>query len=88
MSRVFALHNLKGGVGKSTAAAHLAHHFARAGHATLRRVTYRGGSFALEAAPDAAPDATLRLVAPEPFALEPGARVSLEVRDGWIIPGG
>jgi len=35
MSRVFALHNLKGGVGKSTAAAHLAHHFARAGHATL-----------------------------------------------------
>jgi hypothetical protein len=27
-------------------------------------------------------------VAPEPFALEPGARVSLEVRDGWIIPGG
>ena len=59
-----------------------------AGHATLRRVTYRGGSFALEAAPDAAPDATLRLVAPEPFALEPGARVSLEVRDGWIIPGG
>jgi iron(III) transport system ATP-binding protein len=59
-----------------------------AGHATLRRVTYRGGSFALEAAPDAAPDATLRLVAPEPFALEPGARFSLEVRDGWIIPGG
>jgi hypothetical protein len=33
--KVLALHNLKGGVGKTTTAVHLAHLAARAGHATL-----------------------------------------------------
>ena len=56
------------------------------GNATLRRMSYRGGSFALEAAPDAAPEATLRLTVREPSTLSPGDRLTLAISDGWVIP--
>jgi iron(III) transport system ATP-binding protein len=56
------------------------------GNATIRRMSYRGGAFALEAAPDAAPDAVLRLAAREPTSLAPGGRLALTVADGWVIP--
>jgi hypothetical protein len=49
-------------------------------------MSYRGGAFVLEAAPDAAPDAVLRLAAREPTSLAPGGRLALTVADGWVIP--
>jgi iron(III) transport system ATP-binding protein len=56
------------------------------GNATIRRMSYRGGAFAIEAAPDSAPETALRLAAREPTALAPGARLTLGVADGWVIP--
>jgi hypothetical protein len=49
-------------------------------------MSYRGGAFAIEAAPDSAPETALRLAAREPTALAPGARLTLGVADGWVIP--
>jgi iron(III) transport system ATP-binding protein len=56
------------------------------GNATIRRMRYRGGAFALDVVPDAAPDAALRLAVREPTPLSPGARLTLAVADGWVIP--
>ena len=59
---------------------------AGAGNATVRRMSYRGGAFALEVAPDAAPEAALRLTVREPSDLSPGSRLTLSIADGWVIP--
>ena len=54
--------------------------------AAVRRVTYQGGFFRIEAAPDADPGLLLTLEAPEPFARQPGEAVRIGVGSGWIIP--
>ena len=56
------------------------------GHATIRRMSYRGGAFALEVSPDAAPDTVLRLGVREPTTLATGGRLTLAITDGWVIP--
>ena len=55
---------------------------------TVRRMIYQGGHFRAEFHPDAAPDVKLVLEQPEPTTIEPGAKASVAVRDGWIIPQG
>jgi iron(III) transport system ATP-binding protein len=59
---------------------------AQKGHATIRRMSYRGGAFALEVSPDAAPDTVLRLGVREPTTLATGGRLTLAITDGWVIP--
>ena len=59
---------------------------AQDGHATIRRMSYRGGAFALEVAPDAAPETALRLGVREPTTLATGGRLTLAISDGWVIP--
>ena len=54
--------------------------------ARIDKTVYQGGFFRLEAHVDAAPDRLLHLAVPEPFSLEPGAAIRLDVADGWIIP--
>jgi iron(III) transport system ATP-binding protein len=58
------------------------------GAGILRRMTYRGGGYTIEAIPDAMPETVLRLQAQEPLpaGLCPGARLDLGIRDGWVIP--
>ena len=55
--------------------------------ARIDRTVYQGGFFRLEAHVEAAPDQLLHLAVPEPFSLAPGAGITLDVADGWIIPG-
>lgn len=56
--------------------------------ATVRRVTYQGGHFRVEAVPYEAPAAVgLQLRAGEPISFGVGDRIRLSVRDGWVIPG-
>jgi iron(III) transport system ATP-binding protein len=55
--------------------------------ARVRRITYRGGTFALEAVPEGAgEDVVLRLIVPETQRPDADARIAIDVRDGWIIP--
>jgi iron(III) transport system ATP-binding protein len=48
-------------------------------------MTYEGGRFRIDAQVQQS-EALLHFYAPEPSALEPGARVRLRVDDGWVIP--
>ena len=51
---------------------------------TVKRATYRGGAYAVELAPDAAPEKHLIMTVPhEPDA---GERVRIAIDDAWIIP--
>ena len=54
--------------------------------ATVRRITYQGGRFLVEAAPASRPETALVLMLPEPMELVEGSRVSLRIKDGWVIP--
>jgi iron(III) transport system ATP-binding protein len=54
--------------------------------AAVRRITYQGGFFRIEVAPEADPTLLLTLQAPEPFARQPGEAVRIGVEGGWIIP--
>jgi iron(III) transport system ATP-binding protein len=50
------------------------------------RAIYQGGYFRLETQVEAKSDLQLHLTAPEPFMLTPGAAITLQVADGWVIP--
>ncbi len=54
--------------------------------ATVRRITYQGGRFLIDAAPANRPNASLVLILPEPTDLTPGASLRLRIDDGWVIP--
>jgi len=54
--------------------------------ARIDHAIYQGGYFRLEAHVDAAPEMLLHLAVPEPFLLTPGAAITLDVADGWVIP--
>ncbi|MBL8808369.1 MAG: ABC transporter ATP-binding protein [Rhodospirillales bacterium] len=55
---------------------------------TVRRLIYQGGFFRAEFHPDASPGTAFVLEVPEPAPIEAGARASVAVRGGWIIPEG
>ena len=54
--------------------------------ATVRRVTYQGGRFLVEAAPASRPETSLVLILPEPTTLAEGASLTLRIDGGWVIP--
>ncbi|MGH7267270.1 MAG: hypothetical protein ACREMB_20815, partial [Candidatus Rokuibacteriota bacterium] len=52
----------------------------------VHRITYQGGSFAVEVSPTGRPETMLTVVVPEPLTVGVGATMSLGIRDGWVIP--
>ena len=55
--------------------------------ATVRRVTYQGGRFLVEAAPASRPETALVLILPEPTTVAEGASLTLRIDGGWVVPG-
>jgi iron(III) transport system ATP-binding protein len=49
-------------------------------------VIYQGGHFRVEGVAEASPDIALHLEATEPCDLREGARVTLAIDDGWVLP--
>ena len=54
--------------------------------ATVRRITYQGGRFLVEAAPESRPETSHVLILPEPMTLVEGSSLTLRIDDGWVIP--
>ncbi|MFC3073459.1 ABC transporter ATP-binding protein [Shinella pollutisoli] len=54
--------------------------------AEVERITYRGSHIEVHFRPRRAPDLSLSLHAPHDRAIEPGARISVRVGDGWVLP--
>ncbi len=54
--------------------------------AKVRRVTYQGGRFLVDVAPEGQADAAVLLVLPEPLELTTGETVRLSIEGGWVIP--
>ncbi len=54
--------------------------------ARIVRAAYTGGFWDVEAFPLAAPLASLRLTLPDALTPQPGATLTLGLRDGWVVP--
>ena len=54
--------------------------------ATVRRITYQGGRFLVEAVPALRPETSLVLILPEPMTLAEGSSLTLRIDGGWVIP--
>ena len=54
--------------------------------ATVRRITYQGGRFLVEAAPASRPETSLVLMLLEPITLAKGSSLTLRIDGGWVIP--
>jgi iron(III) transport system ATP-binding protein len=53
----------------------------------IRRLVYQGGLYHAEVALERSPDRVLSLNLPEPPSVASGDRVSVVIRDGWVLPG-
>ena len=56
-------------------------------HVQVERSIYQGGHFRLETRVTAAPELRLHLSVPEPFAPPPDNALTVDIADGWVIPG-
>jgi iron(III) transport system ATP-binding protein len=56
--------------------------------ATVKRVRYQGGGGDVELVPEGEPRALFLISAAEASSFAPGQRVTVAIKDGWIIPEG